>query len=362
MQLLSIGHALMDCLIKGLDYNHAKQITPHDFPKQYSKYLVGVHVGGAPANVAAYFNLLGGSANLLTIVGDDEFGAQIKSQLSNLDVKLAIPRPGAFTDIALILLEQDSHHFVKFLWGSINHLHPGDIAEALSNKVDIIYFTPMDCVHESFKLSIEKALRIAKARGIVVAVDVNLRPAAFHTNEEMYTTSFEAVKEADIIKMNASELMYFGFKHGLILRKLNFSNFIEVCKGVYSILSPKLMLVTLSAVGAIALTESSIEWHSTYDYGKPVSSVGAGDAFMAAALYKTLADMPRFQEKTKDILEFACKIASIKVLFPETIVERVGNHKKYSDAPSTSSYSEFVRAVEGILPKEVEELNRLLKD
>jgi fructokinase len=218
--------------------------------------------GGSPANVAVALGRLGVDVELLTALGDDPHGDQVRRHLEASGVSVvAAPLPrtavasatldetGAATyvfDIAWDLGDVPAH-------ASPEWLHVGSIGTVLQPGADQV------------------AALVAAYRGrCPISFDPNCRPLLTPVPD---LAAVEAlVAQCDVVKLSDEDAAWLlpGVPLEDVLRR-------------WRALGPRLVVVTRGADGALALTDELLE--VPVPDGDPiVDTVGAGDTFMAGLI------------------------------------------------------------------------------
>lgn len=213
-------------------------------------------LGGAPFNLAAHAARLGFDAKLISAVGDDALGREALARANDLGVDTSLTRihpslPTGIVDISLDARAQPSFHLRR----------PSAWEEP---AIESIPESAQWLVCGTLQQTCPQARAVRRQlKGTPLFYDINLRPGF-----EDRDTVEELLSEATIVKCNESELNWLGEDEESLLRRHNIT---AVC-------------VTLGARGcrihangeAIAVEAPPID---------AVDTVGAGDAWSAAALH-----------------------------------------------------------------------------
>ena len=261
-----------------------------------------LHSGGAPANVAIGVCRLGGRAGLISVVGDDEFGACLLGALGREGVDVAgVHRlAGVATGLCFITLDRD---------GERSFLHRGgdpavrmvaehvDVAQAGAARV--VKFSSGPLRTEGGAAAVGRL--IGASRGLV-AVDPGGGPKHWASAEVMAGRLAAVLPRCHVVKCSAAEAEAMSGE-GAPLRAA--AALVE--RGA------ELAVVTLGAAGAV--------WARRGEWGQVaaprvevVDTTGAGDAFMAALLFRLARDEARpgeiGGERLRGHLEFACAVGA----------------------------------------------------
>ncbi|QDK81338.1 carbohydrate kinase [Spirosoma sp. KCTC 42546] len=244
--------------------------------------------GGAPMNVAADLRNFGLNAQLISRVGSDDLGQELLNFLAEKQLPLDLVQIGQthLTGIAKANLSDTNEVTYKIVqpvaWDYI-FLEPM-LLEAV-RKSDVFVYGSLAArspqTHETLLALLEVAPR--------KVFDVNLRAPHYER-----TTVEELLHQADIAKLNEHELIELSDWYGQEsdLQKAMY----QLCER-YQL---ETLCVTLGEKGAALLDKADFIQQA----GFPVEvedTIGSGDAFLAAFLYKTLQG-----ESPQKTLEFSC--------------------------------------------------------
>lgn len=236
------------------------------------------HPGGSPANVAYGLARLGQAAALLTQLGEDTYGALIRDRLRGAGVRvIRDPRPGAVrTPSAVVELDQDggARYAFDIAW-TLSALAPTDLTVSPGH----VHFGSIAAVAgpgAGSTLALVQALR----GHATVSYDPNVRPALMGERRESLPQVERCVALADVVKASDEDLAWLYPDEPEITVAARWLS-----------LGPSLVLVTRGGAGAAAYSAS----HTLLVPARRtavVDTVGAGDAFMSAALHTLLAAAP----------------------------------------------------------------------
>lgn len=252
----------------------------------------GTVPGGAPMNVAYHLHQLNESPALVTRVGKDERGDELKSILEGKEVDIS-------------LLQTDEQHATGIVYGTADE--KGDMkyeivapsawdfiettADNMTKVAEADYFVCGSLVarQEVSRKTLFALLDNARTK----VVDINLRPP-FYTAELIEAL----ITRADILKLNNDELelisSWWGLGHGLhgqaeaLQRRFN----------------TKTIIITRGSNGAAVWHEGRLYEHPGFKV-TVADTVGSGDAFLAGFLHQRLQD-----KEMNDALAFACGLGA----------------------------------------------------
>ena len=252
--------------------------------------------GGAPGNVAVGVARLGGRAAMLSKVGDEAFGRLLVRTLAGYGVAtdgVLTTREGT-TSLAVVTVAADGERdFILYRKGCADSTFaPAEVATDIIRASRILHLGSLFLGEPLSAAAQRHALRTAREAGVLVSVDVNLRPSLWRDQQEMRAVALEASGEADILKVSEEELS--------IMTGAG-----DVEEGLARLWTPRrrLTAVTFGSRGALLATAG----HRARAPGFAVSvvdTVGCGDAF-TASLLADLAGSPADLESPAGLARLA---------------------------------------------------------
>lgn len=221
--------------------------------------------GGSPLNVAVGLAAAGQPVRLASEVGDDLFGAFLRERLRRHGVGTIDLTAGGATNLAFARLDREGRADYDFrlawTWSSapdlagVTCLHGGSLA----------------AVTEPGAAAVRRIMAAARAGGVPVSYDPNIRPALMGSPESVRGRVEDLVSLAALVKVSDEDLRWL-YPHRP-----------EVAARQWLRLGPALVVVTRGPRGAVALRPGYAA-----ECGPPevalVDTVGAGDAFTAGLL------------------------------------------------------------------------------
>ena len=236
-------------------------------------------IGGAPMNFAAHFAKQGGSAAMISALGNDSLGCDALKQLEawKLDTSFITYPEGKETGKCLVTLDEKRVPSYNLL---------SDVAydyiscDKVKGEFDAVYFGTLSLRSGYNRKSLEGLLHREKF-GEVFS-DLNIRPP-FYSKESILF----ALENASIVKISDEEMP-------IVLSEIGFDvsdDYAAVSSALAKRFSNlKVIIVTLGPKGSFAYNCAD---GSTYSCGtvevKVVSTVGAGDSFSATFLANYLS-------------------------------------------------------------------------
>lgn len=246
-RILVIGEALVD-VVERPDGTHS------------------AHVGGSPANVAVGLGRLGRHVDLMTWIGNDDFGDLIVRRLNESSVSLVKgSRHSGSTSTALAIL--DDQGAAAYTFDIAWDLGP---AEAAPEPI-VVHMGSIACVLEPGATRVMEELdRMATLA--TITYDPNIRPELMGDREDARTHIESVVGKSDIVKVSIEDLAW--------LYPTRESRDVAA---EWLTHGPAVVFVTLGSEGSFGVAARSYA-----EFRAPVvtvvDTVGAGDAFMAGII------------------------------------------------------------------------------
>lgn len=267
-KLFSIGEVLIDFI------PHQKGIALKDV-ESFTRVP-----GGAPANVAAAVAKLGGTASLITKVGQDAFGDFLLEQLEEIGVRTdkILRTKEANTGLAFVSLREDGERDFSFYRNPSADLllKASEVNAGWFGQGDVLHFGSVDLVDSPMKKAHVKAIGAAKKHGAIISFDPNVRLPLWDNPKQCRETIQEFISTAHIIKVSDDELEFI-------------TGIADESTAVASLFTGNVLAVVLTkgAQGADLYVEN--HKYSAAGYSVTVEdTTGAGDAFTGAFLYQLL--------------------------------------------------------------------------
>lgn len=259
----------------------------------------GPRFGGAPANFACHSAILGGEVSILSAVGEDPRGKAAVDILQSFGVNTSWVQTLAGTETGSVGVRLDAAGKPSFqiqegvAWDQIEWRSelPGHIS-----KLDAIYFGTLGQRGQTSRATLRRALDLARDRGILRVLDVNLRPP-------FYDPSLirESIALASVLKLSDDELLEVSTACGIVTMQTA-EDTLRTLREQFNL---RCVVMTRGAKGAMMVSDKG----TAEQPGIPtnvVDTVGAGDSFTAAFVLGWLRGAP-----PQDILRKACENASI---------------------------------------------------
>lgn len=258
----------------------------------------GARFGGAPANFACHAALLGGSVTMLSAVGDDPRGREAVKILRGFGIGTSLIQIVARSSTGSVGVRVDAAGRPAF------EIHAGsawdkiawtpEIEAGIANA-DAIYFGTLGQRGEISRATILRALGLAKERGIVRALDVNLRAPFFDA-----ALIRESVEQASVLKLSDEELPAVAKACGITCCR----HAEDALRAMLTLYDLEVIAMTRGADGAMLVSADE----TISQPGIPAvvrDTVGAGDSFTAALVIGLLRG-----NASADIARTACETAA----------------------------------------------------
>lgn len=241
------------------------------------------NLAGAPFNFAKHIHRLGAAPFFVSAVGNDDDGDQIMLRLAGMQIPNELSVSGCKTGICKVTRSPSGENQYDLLkpaaWDDIT------ISSAVLQAADAanaIYFGTLAQRDMASRAAIQQLVTgcfVDKQK----VLDVNLRPP--YDDEAVIRWS---VEHCDILKYSAEEKLRLSY--ALFGQRIDDAQVIAVrCMDTYGV---SIVVETLGKRGAQAWSSSGENAYADAPEVKAVSTVGAGDAFIAAFYVATLRGMP----------------------------------------------------------------------
>lgn len=198
-KIVCFGEALIDML--------AQPPASPEAPRNFLQYA-----GGAPANVAVAAARLGADVHFAGMLGNDMFGDFLFESLAGAGVATdcIVRTDEAKTALAFVALDEHGERSFSFyrppaadLLFRAEHFMP-----ACFEGTSVFHVCSNSLTEAGVADATYQGMRLARAGGAVVSIDLNLRPALWPSGEDPTPRLWEALAEADLVKLSREELEY----------------------------------------------------------------------------------------------------------------------------------------------------------
>lgn len=233
--------------------------------------------GGAPANVAASFAILGGESAFIGKAGADPFGRFLKETLGNLRVNTDnfILDIKASTSLAFVSLDESGEREFFFVRnpGADTLLEESEFDYSILDENCIFHYGSISLIEGPTRETLLTSLRYAKERGVLTSYDPNLRLNLWQSEKSAREEILRGVTYAAILKLTDEELYFItGCR--------------SITEGAYSLMEmgPQIVFITRGEKGACCFYKGKLFEEKGY-LVDTIDTTGAGDGFTAAMLY-----------------------------------------------------------------------------
>jgi fructokinase len=264
--------------------------------------------GGAPGNFLAALNKYGCSVAMIGKVGDDMFGRLLLNTLkgAGIETRGVVVDPNQFTTLAFVSLDASGNRDFSFARkpGADTCLTYDEVDEALVTGARVFHFGTLSLTNDPAREATHKAVAKAKAEGVLISVDPNLRKPLWPTEDDAKAAIEWSLRQADIIKISDEEI---EFLWGLTPE--------EGAQKLLNEYGASLVYATLGPKGCHAATRNAAVTVSSPKGIHVVDTTGAGDIFGGSAMSRFLKTGKRPEDLTAEdltaIVTFACTAASL---------------------------------------------------
>lgn len=269
--------------------------------------LFEANPGGAPCNVLAMLSKLGHKTAFIGKVGKDFFGEQLKEAIKEvgIDASALLMDEEIHTTLALVHTYPDGDRDFSFYRnpGADMMLREDEIPEELLHKTKLFHFGTLSMTHEGVRNATKKALDIAKAAGVLISFDPNLRPPLWNDLDEAKEQVRYGLGYCDILKISDNEIQW-------LTGEEDYSAGVAWIKERYNI---PLILVSMGKDGSRAYYGNSMVEVRPFLQENTIETTGAGDTFCGCVLHYIcnhgLEDLT--EENLMEMLRFANAAASL---------------------------------------------------
>ena len=239
----------------------------------------GRKIGGAPANFAYYTKQFGYDSMLVSAVGDDDLGMEIREVLDRAGLEYILDVPGYPTGTVEIDLDENgipsydikenvAYDFIPFT----------PELEEVARKCNVACFGSMTQRNPVSRNTIRRFLETMPQTGETYKVfDINLRQHFY--DKEIIA---ESLRLCNVLKINDEELVVvkdmFRYEGG---------SYREVCLKIISEWNLKYLILTCGTNGSYIFTENESSFMET-PVVNVADTVGAGDSFISAFMASIL--------------------------------------------------------------------------
>jgi fructokinase len=246
--------------------------------------------GGAPANVAVGVARLGHACAFLGKVGDDPFGRFLQTTFAaaGVDTGGMVFDPVHRTGLAFVSLEANGERdFCFFRNPSADMTYaPAELDLDRIRAGRIFHYGSITLIDQPARSTTLAAIETARAAGLLLSYDPNLRPPLWPSLAEARATILDTIPHAHLVKLNEEELVFLMTEDdALPVESLSEAECRTLARNFRSRFpSVRLLAVTRGAKGSFVAWGDDKSLSTPGLPVKPVDTTGAGDGFVAALL------------------------------------------------------------------------------
>ena len=269
--------------------------------------LFEANPGGAPGNVLAMLNNLGKKTSFIGKVGNDQFGLMLKATLEGLGIgtENLMLDDEVRTTLAFVHTFEDGDRDFSFYRnpGADMMLRADEVQEELIQSARVFHFGTLSMTHEGVREATKKALDVAKASGVMISFDPNLREPLWKSLDEAKEQVLYGLQYTDILKISDNEIQWLTGEE----------DYTEGVKKIREMKDISLILVSMGKEGSRAYYKDMIVEAKPFLQKNTIETTGAGDTFCANILNYVLDNGLEnlTEERLKEMLTFANAAASI---------------------------------------------------
>lgn len=269
--------------------------------------LMEANPGGAPCNMLAMIQKLGGTTAFIGKVGKDMFGRQLKTAVEavGIDTRNLMEDEEVHTTLAFVHTFPDGDRDFSFYRnpGADMMLTKEEIQEDLIRNSKVFHFGTLSSTHEGVREATRYAIDVAKEAGCLISFDPNLRPPLWNTLEDARKEIEYGLSKADILKISDNEVEFL----------CGTSDYDEGARMLIEKYNIPFVCVTLGKDGSRAYHKGMRVEVPGFVQKNTIETTGAGDTFCGCMLHYIiqhgLEDLT--EENLRELLTFANAAASV---------------------------------------------------
>ncbi len=267
--------------------------------------LFEANPGGAPCNVLAMLQKLGAKTAFIGKVGNDALGRMLKDKASAQGI-----------DMSGLFMDEEIHTTLAFVHKLANgdrdfsfYRNPGAdmmlCAEEVKSKAELIqnsrafHFGTLSMTDSKVEEATKAAISIAKDAGCLISFDPNYRAPLWETPEKAKEKMRYGLGLCDVLKISDNEVEFLTGES-------------DIVKGVEKLIDEyhiPLVFATAGSDGSYAFYKDMQLFQKAFLNDNTIETTGAGDTFMAVALYYAVTK--GLDNLDKEILAEALRTASL---------------------------------------------------
>ncbi len=276
-------------------------------------------LGGASVNVTVHLSRLEIPSYYITKLGENEDSHFVQKEMEKECIHLDYSVHASEKEICGVYVhldekgERNFHSYINNTPDDV--LEEKDIVKEAFQHKKIFYFGSGTLFHPKARKATEKAVRLAKDNNLIISFDANIRLSRWKSEQECKKTIKQFLHAIDVFKLSEEELLFL----------FETSTVEEGIKRLKQYRIP-VVFITMGEKGAYGmLFQTAVKVSSNPIEAKDTN--GAGDAFMAAILYRIYKEgMPASLEVLKGYVQSGCILGAM-VAAKMGALPLIGNYK-----------------------------------
>lgn len=244
--------------------------------------LLEANPGGAPCNVLALLNKCGRTTNFIGKVGKDQFGYLLRDTLEELKIGtdgLCFDEEVKTTLAFVKTFENGDRDFAFYRNpGADMMLTEDEVDEEQIKNSRIFHFGTLSMTHEGVCAATEKAVNVAKANGVLISFDPNLRIPLWKDLSVAKEKMEYGLSKCDVCKISEEEVEF-------LTGEKDIEKGAAILREKFPV---KLFQVTAGAEGSYAFYKDMMVYKPSFKLGGTIETTGAGDTFCGSILHGLL--------------------------------------------------------------------------
>ena len=239
----------------------------------------GRKIGGAPANFAYYMKQFGFDSIVVTAVGDDQLGDEIKETFARMDLDHlteVVDYPTGVVNIELDEKGIPTYEIVENV--AYDYIPFTPALEEVARQCNVVCFGTLAQRNEISRNTITRFMDAMPVAGETYKVfDINLRQNFY--SKEMIV---ESLKRSNVFKVNDEELVVVKEMFGYSGETMQ-----ETCRMILSDWNLRFLILTCGTNGSYIFADGEESFMETPKV-EVADTVGAGDSFIASFMASIL--------------------------------------------------------------------------
>lgn len=251
-------------------------------------------IGGAPLNVALRLHSFKNDVAIISSVGNDENGAELKQYIKQQGLAINHIQSNATAETSKVDVFLDEKGAASY---TIKHpcawdyIHFKELLLTLVKNSDAFIFGSLVARNKTSENTLKKLLAVSRFS----IFDVNLRPPHYRIEKLV-----QFMKTANFIKFNDEELFEINQKIGFKNKSIE-----ENIRHISQFTNTQQICVTKGSKGAVLFYDR--QFYTNHGYVvKVLDTVGSGDSFLA-----TLVDCLLKKENPQKAIDTACAVGAL---------------------------------------------------